>query len=484
MESESLKQKTITGFIWQLCQKVIAQLMTFVVSVILARLLMPEDYGVVALASMFITLLSTFCDGGISSSLVQKKNADKLDFDTVFISSLTIGAILYILLFFASPLIANFFDNKQVVPVLRVLALSMPLGALSCVQGAYLSKQMAFKKFFFSSTIGSLVSAAVGLTMAFCNFGIWALVGQNISSLITTSIVLCVICEWHPSLSFSWERFKGLFSYGSKLMASSLLGTFFGQLKGYLIGLKFTPADLAFNNRGESIPGIIFNNIDGTVNSVLFPALCQLQSDKEALKRALSRSMRCTSFFLMPALLGLAAISDKLVILIYTEKWAAAIPYMQLVCLMLCFGTLGNTNIQAIKAIGKADTILKLEIYKKPALILIMAVCMFISPFMIAVGQFIYTLYTLAWNAFPNKKYLGYSLKDQLKDIAPNFVISLTMALCVYGLGYLECNVYVLLAIQIIIGASIYYILSKFFNKENLQYSCELVKDKLLKHKR
>lgn len=479
---ESLKQKTISGFLWQLCQKVTSQMMTFVISVILARLLMPEDYGVVALASMFITLLYTFCDGGISSSLVQKKDADKLDYDTVFISSFVIGVVLYIILFFTAPFIASSFDNKQVVSVLRVLGLTMPLGAFGCVQGAYLSKQMAFKKLFLSSTIGSFVSAIVGLGMAYGGFGIWALIGQNLSSLITSSFVLFVICEWHPSLSFSWRRFEGLFSYGSKLMTASLLGTFFGQLKGYLIGLKFTPADLAFNNRGESLPGIVFNNIDNTVNSVLFPALCQLQSDKETLKRALSRSMQCTSFFLMPLLLGLGAISDKLIILIYTEKWASAIPYMRLVCLMLCFGTMGNMNMQALKALGKADTILKLEIYKKPVLILIMVVCMFISPFMIAVGQFIYSLYALVWNSFPNKKYLGYSLMEQLKDIAPNFIISLAMSICVYGIGNLPLNVYFILFIQVFSGVIIYYILSMFFNNDNLRYGTELIKNKLLRN--
>lgn len=229
---------------------------------------------------------------------------------------MVLSIIVYIAVFFTAPLIADFFNNEQITSVIRVLALAMPIGTLSGVQNAFVSRQMIFKKFFYSSLIGTIASGGVGLAMALTGFGVWALVGQNLVSTITNTLVLFCIIDWHPKLKFSYERFKVLFSFGWKMAFINVLTTFFYQLKGYVIGYKYSAAQLAYYNRGEGLPGILYNNINGTISDVLFPALSQLQDDKEALKRALSRAMRISSFFLMPALFGLAAISNNLVIII------------------------------------------------------------------------------------------------------------------------------------------------------------------------
>lgn len=478
---EILKNKTISGFVWQLIQKVSTQIISFLVSVILARLLAPEDYGVVALSSMFIILMGIFINEGLGTALIQKKDADEIDFNTVFFSGLGMAIILYTIIFYLSPVIATAFGNEQITPVIRVMALNMPLGALNGVQCAVLMKRMQFKMFFYSSTIGSIISAIVGLSMAYANWGVWALVAQSLTSTLTHSIVLQFIGEWHPRFQFSFRHFKSLFSYGFKLMMSSFIGTFFSQLKGYLIGIKYKPTDLAYYNRGDGMPSILFNTLNNTINSVVFPVLSQLQNDKNAVKQALSRTMRVTSFFLMPALLGLAAISDKLVIIIFTEKWASAIPFMQIICLIDCFSILGTANLQALKAIGKADTILKLEIYKKPILILTLLACIRISPLMIAIGELFYSLYSLIWNALPNKKYIDYSLWHQLKDVSPNLILSILMAVFVYILGRIPGNIYLVLTMQILVGFIIYFLLCKFFNKDNLEYGIFIIKQKILK---
>lgn len=478
MTDSNIKNKTVTGFFWQLSQKVLCQVVSFGISVVLARLLLPSDYGVIAICSMFLVLTGIFIGGGLGTALVQKKNADDIDFCTVFYSGLVLSIVVYLAVFFAAPYIAIFFKNEQITAVIRILALAMPIGTLSGVQNAFVSKQMIFKKFFYSSLIGTIASGAVGLGMALTGFGVWALVGQNLVSTITNTLVLFCIIDWHPKLIFSYERFKQLFSFGWKMAVVNILTTFFYQLKGYVIGYKYSAAQLAYYNRGEGLPGILYNNINGTISDVLFPALSQLQDDKEALKRALSRAMRISSFFLIPALFGLAAISDKLVIIIFSEKWAPSIPFMQVICMISCSDILGMANYQAIKAVGRADTLLKMEFLKRPAMFAILIATMFISPLAIAVGQLVYSILAFVVNAYPNRKYIGYPIWQQMKDVGKNFLISLVMAIVVYLLGTLGLNMYVSVVLQVVTGALLYYVMSRTLNKEDYGYVMNFVKEK------
>ncbi len=478
VNSDNIKGKTITGFFWQLSQKVLCQVVSFGISVVLARILLPSDYGVVAICSMFLILTGIFIGGGLGTALVQKKDADDLDFCTVFYSGIILSVIVYLAVFFAAPFIADFFKNDQITPVIRVLALAMPIGTLSGVQNAFVSRQMIFKKFFYSSLIGTFASGVVGLGMALTGFGVWALVGQNLVSTITNTLVLFCIIDWHPKLKFSYERFKVLFSFGWKMAVINILTTFFYQLKGYVIGYKYSPTQLAYYNRGEGLPGILYNNINGTISDVLFPALSQLQDDKNALKRALSRAMRISSFFLMPALFGLAAVSDKLVLIIFSEKWVASIPFMQVICLISCSDILGMANYQAIKAVGRADTLLKMEFIKRPAMFVILIATMFISPLAIAVGQLIYSIVAFVVNAYPNRKYIGYPILQQLSDVGKSFVISLCMAIAVYLLGRMDMNMYLSVTLQVLLGIILYYLLTRIFNKTDYGYVMDFVKSR------
>lgn len=476
-----LKKQVLSSLVWQMLQRILGQLISFGVSVILARNLMPEDFGVVALSGMFLILIGIFIDSGLGTALIQKKDADELDYNTVFYANIVFACLVYIIVFLVAPFIAQIFNNPQVTSVLRVMGLGMPIGALSGVQNALVSKKMAFRKFFFSSISGNILSAIVGLTMVFSGCGVWSLVGQNLINTIANSVVLIYIVRWIPQWNFSKERFKSLFSYGWKLTASNLLGTFFSQLKGYAIGLKYSASDLAFYNRGEGLPGIIYNNISSSINTVLFPALSQLQDDKNAIRMALSKAMRTASFILMPGLLGLAAVSDNFVQIVYTSKWMAAVPFMQVICMMNCFDLLGSANIQAMKAVGRADTLLKLELYKKPLMLVILIGCMFISPLAIAIGQFVYSLIALALNAYPNRKYINYPLKDQFLDISNSLLIATLMSLIVYLVGKLSINIYCLLIIQIFVGVIVYVLMSKFFNKQIFQEVMSLIKNKMFK---
>lgn len=281
----NIKSKTLSGVLWQFLQKITSQLFSFVVTVILARLLTPADYGVVALACMFNVLVGIFISGSMDAALIQKKDADELDYNTIFYSSLFMSFIIYGVVYFGSPYFASFYHNEQICPVMRVLALTMPIGALAMVQNAIISRQMAFKKYFTASIVGQVVSAIIGILMAYQGFGPWALVAQQMVSSVTNTLVMFCIVRWYPKLMFSWNRFKTLFNFAWKKTASSFIGTLCDQLKGYLIGFKYTAADLAYFNRGEGLPQLFGTNISGTVNTVLFPALSKLQGDKEAVKR-------------------------------------------------------------------------------------------------------------------------------------------------------------------------------------------------------
>lgn len=469
-ETENLKNKTLSGFTWKLAQKFLGQLFHFIVTVILARLLVPEDYGVVALASMFNVLVGIFINGSMDAALIQKKNADELDYNTVFYSSLFMSFVIYGVVYVGSPYVAKIYNNELICPIMRTLALTMPIGALSMVQNATISRKMQFQKYFYATLVGQIVSAFVGITMAYKGYGPWALVAQAMISSITNTLVLFFMVSWHPKLMFSFERFKGLFSFAWKKTVAGFIGTLCAQLKGYLIGYKYSTADLAFYNRGEGLPNLFMHNINNSINGVLFPALSKLQNNPDAIKRGIRRSMMTSSYILSPIFIGLAALSNQIVPVLYSSKWNPSIPFMVIACFTACVSVLNSANLQTLYAIGRSDEVLKLEIYKKPVMLIIIAITIFISPLAISAGMFIYSIYGLLCNTLPNKKYIGYSIRDQINDVAPGIVLSLIMGLVVYIIGLFIPNVYLSLVIQIIIGIAFYISISHIMNLESYLY--------------
>lgn len=486
IKRSELKHKALGSFVWQFLQKIFGQLFSFIVTIILARLLLPSDYGVVALASMFNVLVGIFVSGSMDAALIQKKDADELDYNTVFYSSLFMSFVIYSLVFFGAPIIANIYGNPLVTPVMRVLALTMPIGALAMVQNATVSKQLQFKKFFYASLVGQIISSATGIVMAYSGFGAWALVAQSMIGCISNTVVMFFLVSWHPKLMFSFARFKELFNYAWKKTAAGFIGTLCDQLKGYLIGYKYTMADLAFFNRGEGLPDMFRNNISGTINAVLFPALSQVSDDPQVVKRGIRRAMMTSSYILCPIFLGLGAVSDQIVPLLYSERWLPAIPFMKVACLTSCVIVLNNANLQSIFAIGKSGEVLKLEFYKKPVMTGILFVAVFISPLAISIGMFFYSLYVLYMNTKPNKKFLGYSLKEQVNDIKGGLLLSLLMAIIVFAIGQFITNLYISLAIQIIFGVCFYIGLSEWLKLEAYvnvkQTFLGIIHEKMKKH--
>lgn len=464
------KEKIFSGVLWKLGERFLAQGISFVVSVLLARLLLPDEYGIVAIVLIFMAFADVFVVSGFSTSLIQKKDADETDFSTIFYCSLSVSILIYAVLFFTAPLIADFFEQPLLIPLLRVFSLRLPVGAYNSIQHAYVSRNMIFKRFFFSTLGGTLISGAAGIVMAYLGFGVWALVAQYLTNTVIDTIVLCFTVPWRPRLKFSIKRAKILMSYGWKVFLADFSGTFFDQLRSLIIGKFYVESQLAYYNRGKQFSSIIADNINGAVTTVLFPAISNRNSNKDIVKNMLSKSVRVTSYIVTPLLFGCAAIAEQLVKVLLTDKWLECVPFLQLLCLSSAIGLIGNVSLQAIKAVGRSDILLKLEIIKKPVYLLLLIIGVKISVVAVAVTMLIYSVYGTAVNACAIGKTISYPIKSQLADIAAPIFFSSATAGAVFALGTLPIPDLPLLILQICAGIGIYLGLSVIFKPFAFKY--------------
>ncbi len=486
MVNDSLKRKTIMGTVWKFMERMSNQIISFIVSIILGRLLLPEDYGIIALVSVFITICDKLVVSGFATSLIQKKDADNVDFSTVFFFSLAMSLVLYAAMFFSAPLIADFYsayDRELLISVIRVMSIQLIITAVNSVQSAYVSRTMQFKKTFIVAICSTLLSAIVGIGMAYAGYGVWALVAQNCVSAGSIMIIMWLIIGWRPQLKFSFQKFKSLFAYGWKIFAASIIKVLYNELRSIVIGKAYTPADLAFYNKGQSFPLIIESNVGGTIDSVLFPAISKTQDSKDGMRLVLRRAIKTTTYVLMPLFMGLAAVSEPLIKILLTEKWLPCVPYMQILCFAFMFMPIEIDNLQAIKAMGRSDIALKLEIIKKVIGVALLIVSIPFGVKAIALSMLIGAIVNAIVDALPNRKLLGYKFSHQIVDIFPNFLLSLVMFGCVYALSFLNINVFALLALQIASGAAIYLILSVTFKIESFNYILNTLKSILNRNK-
>lgn len=479
----SLKKTVISSLVWKFLERLGTQGIQFVVSIILARLLLPSDYGIITMIMVFTAIANSFIQSGFSTSLIQKKNSDELDFSSVFYTSFVIAIVCYIILFLASPLIADFYQMPQIKVILRVLALTLFFGAFNSVQNAKLSKDMKFKTLFFSSLGAIIVSGTTGITMAYLGFGAWALVGQQLANIIASTIILWFTSGWRPKIIFSLTRVKGLFSYGWKIMCSSLIDTFYQNLYNLVIGKFYNSATLGNYNKGEQFPKLIAVNIDGAIGSVMLPAYAREQERKDKVKKMVRRAIVTSSLILFPLMLGLAAIAEPLVKILLTDKWLGCVPFMQILCVIYALYPINTANLQAIKALGKSDYFLKLEIIKKILGITVLIITVPHGVYTMAIGQVIVTIISTMINAFPNRKLLNYNYFEQVKDILPNLLIAILMFIVVYPIKYLIDNTILLLTIQIIVGAIIYIALMNIFKVEAFNYLFDIIEKRFKKNK-
>lgn len=453
------KHGLLSNLAWKFGERISAQLISTIVSIILARLLEPSHYGTVSIVMIFITLANVFVSDGLGSALIQKKDADETDFFSVLYFNIGFSCVLYTLLFFAAPFISKFYgpEYEILTPVLRVLGLRIILTAVNSTQQAYISKKMMFRKFFIATLGGTLSSAVVGIAMAYGGYGVWALVAQYLVSTGVSTITLSLVIGKRPRLLFSFDRVKSLIPYGIRILGTGLLITGYQELRSLIIGKKYSSADLAYYDKGRSFPLLIVNNLNSSIAAVLFPKMSEEQDDRQKIKTTTRNSIRFSALILCPMMLGLAAVSDSFVRLLLTEKWLPCVPLMQLFCIIYLFQPIHTANMQAIKAMGRSDIYLRLEVVKKVIELVVLLVTMWISVDAMVIGMAVCATLFVFVNAYPNIKLLDYSIREQLADILPPVVMSLIMGAAVIAIGLLPLPLVIKLIVQVLAGAILYF---------------------------
>ena len=479
MTTENLKQKTFGGLIWMFLERIGAQLVTFVVSLVLARILIPEDYGIVSLALIFINLANIFVVQGLNAALIQRKNVSDLEYSTAFYSNSIISICLFVILFIFSPIIAAYYGLEQLAPIFRVLALRIPIGAINSIQRAYVSRNLLFKKFFFSTLGGTIVSAFVGIGMAMFGFGPWAIVGQYLTNSSIDTIVLWFTVKWRPKRLFSFKCLKEMFSFSWKVFAAAFFNEVYLELRSMIIGKKYSSEDLAFYNRGKQFPQIFYTNIASAITSVMFPVMSMKKDDNEGLKRNLSSVISTTCYVLFPVLFGLAMVSNPLVEIILTKKWLPCVPFLQAYCVSYAILPLQSIQEQLYKAKGRSDIVLKLFFIEKAVGIVIILFTMRISVWAMALGMLGTAIFSTIVHTIPMKSVIGYSIKDLIKDIFPGLSLSLLMVSVIFAVSFIPINSVLLLVLQIVTGVVIYFMISLIFKSQQLKALIDLVEMKL-----
>ena len=473
--SDNLNSKALSSLFWKFLERGGTQGIQFIIQIFLARLLSPNDYGTIALITVFIAIANVFVQSGFNIALIQKQNADEKDFSSVFYVSLLVSGILYIILFLTAPLIANFYNIQELINIIRILSLTLFLGAFNSIQNVVISKKMAFKKLFYSSFGAIIISGMIGIIFAYKGFGVWTLVYQQLINQFVICLILWFIVEWRPKLLFSFRRVKNLFYFGGKLLLSGLLDTGYREITNLIVGKIYTPAMLGYYNRGNQFPSLIINNFNGSIQSVIFPVLASVQDNKIRVKEITRRAIVTSSYIVFPAMIGLITISEPMIRLILTEKWLPCVPYLRLFCLSYALWPIHIANLQAINAIGRSDIFLKLEIIKKIIGVSIIIVTSRVSPLMMALGTVFSGVISSFINSYPNKKLLNYSYLEQMKDILPSIVLSIIMGVITYSVIFLGLPDLVTIILQIIVGGVIYILLSYIVKLECFMYLLNII---------
>lgn len=485
MELSTTNNTIGKGLFWKLLERFGVQGSQFILQIILARILSPEHYGVLSMMVIFTNLANVFIQSGFNTSLVQNKDVTDEDYSSVFWVTLGIAGILYAVIFFCAPLIGRFYEMPDIVLPLRILALMLLPGALNSVQLAKVSREMNFKKVFISNLAGILFSGIVGIVIAKLGGGLWALVAQTMLNVFVVCVVMFFTAKLRLRFVINWKRVGVLFRFGWKLLASGLLNTLYLELRSLVIGKKYDSGTLGYYNRGKQFPQFIINAIDGAVQSVMLPAMSSEQDEKTKVKTLMRNSITISSYIIFPMMAGLAGVATPLISLLLTDKWLPCVPYMQIYCFTLAFYPVHTCNLQAINAMGRSDVFLKLELIKKAMGIsaLCIAVFCFDSPIAIAATGTITGLISCFINAYPNKKLVGYSYFEQMRDILPSFLLSVVMLGCVLAIQLLKLNSILTLLLQIVTGVAVYVLLSMLFKLTPFQLVLEVIKNLLNKRK-
>lgn len=483
MEKHISGIKIVNSFLWKFFERSGLQIVNLIVQIILARLLTPSDFAVVAIITVFITIANIFIQTGFGTALVQCKDTCEDDYSTIFFIGLISSILIIIILSTVAPIIAGFYKMEELTMLIRAQSVIVLIGAFNTVQQAIMSRNMQFKKNFFARIIACIFSGALAVTTAYNDFGIWSIIVLNISNNLIYTIILWVEIRWKPHVKFSRNAFNKLFAFSWKLIVANLIGTIYDNLRPLVMGKFYEKVLLGYYNRADVIASSLMNGITASISAVMLPVLSKYQDDRWKIKDKLKKTFAINCFICVPMMLGIAAVSNNLIVVLFTERWIKSGVFLSILCIGYSFYPIHSANLQAIYAIGKSGVVLKLEIIKKVIGIVLIFVSIPFGVYAVTASVVVMSILSTLINSRPNKLYIGYPMKEQIRDIGIYYIMSIVMAVIVYGIGFILTFKSALfnLFLQIIVGAFVYFVQCVIIKPYAYKYSIELIKRTLMK---
>ena len=476
----SITTRAVDGVLWQLSQNFSTTLVNFVLQIWLARLLLPEHYGIIALTSVFITISMVFIQTGFTASLIQKNTLSDIEVHSVFYTSIVLALILYLLIYIISPFLSAFYSEPLLSKVLRIQSINIIIASLYSVPVSLIQRNFEFKKTFLAGLISSICQGSIGIFLALNGFGVWALVYASLTHSCVYYLIIIIATRWKPKAIFSLSAVKNLFSFSSKILLISLVNTLFNNIKSLIIGRAYNSELLGYYNRGYQIPVLLMNNVDGAINAVTFPALSRFQHDYSQLVQKLRRSLQVSIYFVWPAMIGLAVISEPLIILLLTEKWLQSVPFVILTSVICMFWPF-SVFTHAINAVGKSGLALKLNLLSKSIALLFMAITYRYGIYYFVGSSIFSSIISISITMNVASRLLGFKVRDIIKDFIPTLLVSILMGISVYFISFLPLSIFIKLVVQIISGASIYLLVTWVFRFPSFIFVRAYIKMKLNK---
>ena len=477
--SNSLKQKTVTGIIWSTLERFSVQGIQFLVMIIMARMLTPDDYGLVGMLAVFIAVSQSLIDSGFSQALIRKQDRTETDNSTVFYFNIVVGFLLYGILFVAAPLIADFYNEPQLTAITRVIGLSVLFNSFVVVQRALLTIKIDFKTQAKAATAAAVISGIVGIWMAYSGYGVWAIVAQQLINLGINALALWILTSWRPRCTYSWQSFHQLFGFGSKLLASGLIDTIYQNIYLIIIGKLFSASDLGYYTRAHQFTDFPSSNLTGIIQRVTYPVLCSIQNEDERLANVYRRFLRISAFVIFPLMMGLAAVAKPLILILLKEQWLFTASLLSIICFQMIWYPVHAINLNLLKVKGRSDLFLKLEIYKKIIGVIILCITIPMGLIAMCVGGFFSSMAALIINTYYTGKLIGVGYFRQMRDLMPTFFLSVSMGVLVYLLiQYIVLPPSLQLIIGILWGIIYYTLMARILNFSEFYDLLNLLKRK------
>ena len=475
--ADNINRKTVSSnLMWRFLERFGAYIVSFIISVVLSRILDPDTYGVVALMTVVIAFLDVFVTGGFANSLIHDKNATDKDFNTLLIFNTLFSIALYVALFFTSPLIAAYYEKPILTWLIRVAGISLLINGVKNLQYAYVAKKLQFKKFFFATLGGTILSGVVGIIMALKGFGAWALVAQGVVNHFVDSLILWFVIKWKPKPEFSFKLFKKHFSFGWKILVYKIIYNISNSVRQLAIGKKYTESDLAFYNRGKTYPNIIGQNIYNSVNSVMYPVLTKTQDDYKRFNEVLAKALKINLFVMLPICVGMFCVAEPFIYILLGAKWLPCVPYIRIFCVVMLFNSVEAIISNGPMALGKSTASMILGIIECLISIGLLIAAIPFGVMMIGYSMILSSLINCIIYYIYLKWLSGFKVMKSLLDSFDSLITTVLMGVLVYAIARFQLPVYVIFPIQVIVGIVAYYFLNKFFDNKALPYCLSLVK--------